>query len=99
ALWLPTKVVLDVFLKPGEILGQIATPFQVLTLISYQCYGLLALFVVNAVACWREHDLAHQKENLIEQVRKDFAPEKHITLPNPVSGSLVPVAALNGPEN
>jgi len=55
ALWVPTKLVLENALPgPGEHQGQVATPLQVVCIISYQCYGLLGLFLVTACAVWRE---------------------------------------------
>jgi hypothetical protein len=84
-LWLPYKQVLDLFLKPGEGAGQVGTPIQVLTLISYPFYGLLALYAVNVAALWRERRLVRQKESQLEKVRKDSDPETGRPFSNPPS--------------
>jgi hypothetical protein len=98
ALWLPPKSLLDLFLKPGENGGQIATPIQVLTLISYQCYGLLLLFAVNAAACWRERRMVRQKESHVEKLRKDSDPETGILGTDLSPAQVAKVVALSGRE-
>jgi hypothetical protein len=75
ALWIFPKIILDTILKPGERLGQVATPFQVLFIISYQCYALLGLFLVNAVAVWRGRRFQTQAAKCA------MRPDSHPTLP------------------
>jgi hypothetical protein len=89
--WLPYKQVLDLFMKPGEVAGQVATPFQVLTIVSYPFYGLLALYAVNVVAFWREHRSALRKAGQATSARKDSDPDARITVPNPSSELAVQV--------
>jgi hypothetical protein len=82
-LWLPYKNVLDLFLKPGEGAGQVGTPIQVLTLISYPFYGLLALYAVNVAALWREKRMGRVKEPKVVSIRSDSAAQAHVLAPEP----------------
>jgi hypothetical protein len=55
AVWLAPKFVFERTIGgPGEYRGQVATSRQVLGVISYQCYGLIGLFVVGLAAVERE---------------------------------------------
>lgn len=90
-MWLPYKQVLDLFMKPGEGAGQVATPFQVLTIVSYPFYGLVALYAVNLAAFWRERRLVQRRESQVEKARKDPDPDSRITIPNPTAELAVQV--------
>jgi hypothetical protein len=55
AVWLAPKFVFDHTIGgPGEYRGQVATPRQVLGVISYLCYALIGLWLVAAASTKRE---------------------------------------------